>query len=172
MSERKYAFSWDLVGDLNEGRPSLGIFTRIELYRLMKYTLRDVIEAKLGTEETDELFYNAGKMNGCAFYEYYLGKTENVSEFTRKLQSALIEMKVGVLRIESITKGAENLVLTLDEDLTCSGLPDDGYEICVYDEGLIAGFLEGFTGHSYRVKETECWHTGYRTCRFTADMIA
>jgi len=172
MKDRKYAFMWDLLGDIELGRPNLGSFTRIEVYRLMQYTLRDVIEAKLGTDATDEIFYEAGKMAGFAFFEHFLAGTKDVGEFARKLQSVLKEMKIGVLRIESMTEGAEKLILTVDEDLDCSGLPEIGDEVCVYDEGFIAGILENFTGKSYHVKEIDCWCTGNRTCRFTADLTA
>ena len=171
MNDRKYAFTWDLLGDLELGRPNLGKYTRVDIYRLMQYTLRDVIESKLGTKEADEIFYEAGKMAGLAFYEHYLTGTKNVNEFTKKLQNALKELKIGVLRIESMSEGAEKLTLTVDEDLDCSGLPETDYETCVYDEGFIAGILENFTGKGYIVKEIDCWCTGDRTCRFTADMV-
>ena len=172
MEGRKYAFSWDLLGDLESGRPNLGNVTRIEVYRLMQYTLRDVIEARLGAEETDKIFYEAGKMAGLAFCEHFLDGSEGLAEFIKKLQNALKSMKIGILRIESMSEGAENLVLTVDEDLDCSGLPEIENEICVYDEGFIAGVLESFTGRSYLVREIDCWCTGDRTCRFTADVTA
>ena len=172
MGDRKYNFTWDLLGDTDLGRPNLGNVTRIEIYRLMQYTLRDVIESKLGTEETDKIFYEAGKLAGQAFYKYFLDGIGDVAEFTKKLQNVMLEMKIGVLRIESMTEGAEKLILTVDEDLDCSGLPEMDYEICVYDEGFIAGILESFTGRNYRVKEVDCWCTGDRTCRFTADVTA
>ena len=170
MADRKYTFTWDLLGNPELGRPNLGNFARVEVYRLMQYTLRDVIESKLGTEETDKIFYEAGRMAGLAFYEHFLDGPEDVAEFAKKLQSVLKEMKIGVLRIESMTESAEKLTLTVDEDLDCSGLPESDYEICVYDEGFIAGILENFTGKNYLVKEIDCWCTGSRTCRFTADM--
>jgi predicted hydrocarbon binding protein len=154
---------------LEEGRPNLGRETRVEVYRLMQFTLRDVIESHYGTEQADEVFYEAGKIAGNAFYAHFLSGTNDVAEFVKKLQSALKEMKIGVLRIESMTEGAEKITLTVDEDLDCSGLPEIDYEICVYDEGFISGILENFTGRQYLVKEVDCWCTGDRTCRFTAD---
>jgi hypothetical protein len=36
--KRKYAFSWDLIGDITMGRPNLGNQTRLEVYRLMQFT--------------------------------------------------------------------------------------------------------------------------------------
>jgi len=41
----------------------------------------------------------------------------------------------------------------------------------VYDEGFIAGLLESFAGAPFKVKEVDCWCTGDRTCRFTAEMV-
>lgn len=48
MSERVYTFSWDLIGNIEEGRPTLGNETRLELYRLFQFTIRDVLEQKTG----------------------------------------------------------------------------------------------------------------------------
>ena len=88
------------------------------------------------------------------------------------VQEKLKEMGVGVLRIEAITEGARSLTMTVDEDLDCSGLPELDFEVCVYDEGFIAGILERFTGSAYDVKEIDCWCTGGRTCRFAAGRAA
>lgn len=172
MQERKYKFSWELLGDLELGRPNLGNVTRVEVYRLMQFTLRDVIEAKYGTEEADRVFFEAGKMAGSAFYDHFLAGAEEEGELVKKLQTALKEMKIGVLRVESMSDGADKIILTVEEDLDCSGLPEMDYEICVYDEGFIAGILERFSGKPYLVKEIDCWCTGDRTCRFQADRIS
>ena len=48
-ADRKYQFSWDLLGDVLEGRPNLGNHTRLEVYRLMLFAFRDVIERHVGT---------------------------------------------------------------------------------------------------------------------------
>jgi len=65
-AKRKYEFSWDLLGNLDLGRPNLGPSTRLEVYRLMQFCFRDVMEQHLGTAETDRLFYEAGKLAGLA----------------------------------------------------------------------------------------------------------
>ena len=59
--------------------------------------------------------------------------------------------------------------LTVSEDLDCSGLPVTGETVCVYDEGFIAGILEAYTNRPFEVREIDCWSTGDRTCRFSAD---
>ena len=64
---RKYKFSWELLGNLEEGRPNLGPYARVEVYRLMQFAFRDVLESSYGTEAADKLFYDAGKLAGEEF---------------------------------------------------------------------------------------------------------
>jgi len=171
MTDRKYKFSWDHLGDIALGRPNLGPNTSIEVYRLMQFTFRDVIEQHLGTEKTDQIFQEAGKLAGIEFYKRYFSHITEFKEFVKKLQETLRELGVGILRVEEADMQKGSFILTVSEDLDCSGLPDLGYEICAYDEGFISGLLESSTGSAFKVKEVDCWCTGDRTCRFTAEMI-
>ncbi|MCL4561739.1 MAG: 4-vinyl reductase [Chloroflexi bacterium] len=165
---RKFQFSWDLLGDIPLGRPNLGGSMRLEIYRLMQLSLRDVMEQAIGEEETERLFYDAGKLAGNQFYTHILAKKPSFDQFAREIQDTFKEMGIGVVRFEQIDLENGAFVLTVSEDLDCSGLPELGYEICTYDEGFIAGLLENFTGKRFIVKEIDCWCTGDRTCRFSA----
>lgn len=169
--DRKYEFSWNLLGDIQTGRPNLGPQTRLEIYRLMQFCFRDVLEKEFGTEKADEIFYQAGKLAGRAFYQHLINPTNDLNDFVRQLQAILREMGIGILRIEQADMERGNFTLTVSEDLDCSGLPELDYEICVYDEGFIAALMESFTGKPFRVKEVDCWCTGDRTCRFTAQAV-
>jgi predicted hydrocarbon binding protein len=168
MSERKYKFSWDLIGDIDLGRPNLGPMTRIEVYRLMQFVFRDVLESHYGTTQTDVLFHEAGKLAGTAFYNQFCSGITDLNEFVRTLQEILRELGIGIMRVESADVEKGSFVITISEDLDCSGLPELDYEVCVYDEGFITGLMESFTGKKFKVKEVDCWCTGDRTCRFTA----
>ncbi len=170
--ERKYAFSWDLLGDIRAGRPNLGNVTRVEVYRLMQFTFRDIIENHVGVQETDEIFYEAGKLAGSAFYQHMITKTDDLNNFVNQLKAVLRELGMGILRIEQADMEKGELTLTISEDLDCSGLPEQGYEICTYDEGFISALLENFSGKPFIVKEIDCWCTGDRTCRFSAKAVA
>lgn len=165
---RRYAFSWALLGDVAKGRPNLGQYARIEVYRLMQFAFRDVLEQELGTEKADAVLYRAGWLAGKEFYQHAIGPAANFDEFIRCLQVSLKDMGIGILRVEEADLAAAKFVITVAEDLDCSGLPELDYEVCVYDEGFIAGILESFTGSKFKVKEVDCWCTGDRTCRFTA----
>jgi len=169
--KRKYRFSWELLGDIDLGRPNLGHSTRLEVYRLMQFCMRDAMERDLGTEKTDEIFYKAGKVAGGEFYTHILGKVMDFDDFVKQLQSTLLEMGIGVFRVEHSDLQNGSFVFTISEDLDCSGLPELDYAICIYDEGFIAGLMETFTGKRFKVKEIDCWCTGDRTCRFTVEAI-
>lgn len=166
--DRKYMFSWDLLGDIASGRPNLGNKTRLEVYRLMQFSFRDVIEQHVGTKKTEQIFFEAGELAGKEFYKHMLTPTSDLNEFVRQLQEALREMGIGILRIEQADMEKGEIVLTVSEDLDCSGLPELGNEVCTFDEGFISALLESFSGVKFIVKEIDCWCTGDRTCRFSA----
>lgn len=69
----KYRFHWGLLGDLEAGRPNMGNMTRVEVYRLMQFTFRDVMEVEFGTEAADRVFYQAGLIAGREFYKRPFG---------------------------------------------------------------------------------------------------
>ena len=171
MTDRKYQFSWDLLGDIAMGRPNLGPHIRLEVYRLMQFTMRDVIEKQMGTIKTDMLFYEAGKLAGGEFYKKFFSTVKDINGFVKRLQETLRELGMGILRVEKTDMEKGAFVLSVSEDIGCSGLPVLGYETCTYDEGFISGLFENFTGCAFKVKEVDCWCTGDRTCRFTAEMI-
>lgn len=162
---RKYQFNWNLLG-VEDGRPNLGAKVDLEIYRLMQFTLRDVLERKCGAEETDAIFFEAGRLAGTEFYQQYIHPVTSIDEFISKTQSVLQEKKIGILKIEEALPEQGRVLLTVDEDLDCSGLPELDYETCIYDEGFISALFERFTGKSWRAKEIDCWCTGARTCRF------
>jgi len=170
--DRKYAFSWDLLGDIELGRPNLGNTTRLEVYRLMQFCFRDVLEQRFGTRAADDVFYEAGKLAGAEFAAHLLSQPEELGDFVAELQRVLRELGIGILRVEKADPERGEFVVTVSEDLDCSGLPESGESVCVYDEGFIAALLESYTGRRFVVKEVDCWCTGDRTCRFTAEVDA
>lgn len=170
-SDRKYAFSWNLIGNIELGRPNLGRMARLEVYRLMQFCFRDILEKELGAQKTDRLFYEAGKLAGEQFYSHVLGPVSGFDDFVKRLQETLRELGIGIFRVEKADTEKGSFVFTVSEDLDCSGLPELDYEICVYDEGFIAGLMESFTGLNFKVEEVDCWCTGDRTCRFAVDVV-
>lgn len=165
--ERKESlFSWNMLGNIALGRPNLGPSVQVDVYRLMQFTLRDTMIQKIGVEKTDEIFFAAGKKAGQEFYQNAVVSALDFNEFVLKLQMTLKDLGIGILRVEHADLDSKHFVMTVAEDLDCSGLPITDEEICVYDEGFIAGLLHGFTGEDFNVKEVDCWCSGDRVCRF------
>lgn len=163
-----YRFQWKDLGDIEKGRPNLGPNTSVSVYRLMQYTLRDVLITRYGVEAANEVLVEAGKLAGSEFCRNLLDMSLDFSGFVAQLQERLKLLNIGVLRIEKADVDSQDFVMTVSEDLDCSGLPLVEETVCDYDEGFIAGILNTYTGKDFDVKEIDCWATGDRTCRFTA----
>ncbi len=166
----KYRFRWEDLGNIDEGRPNMGPVTGVAIYRLMQYTLRDVLTQRYGADTADELMVEAGTLAGAEFCKNLLNTELDFGPFVAELQTRLKELRIGVLKIEKADLDKMEFTLTVSEDLDCSGLPVTGEVVCAYDEGFIAGVLDTYTGMSFHVKEIDCWATGDRTCRFTAKL--
>ena len=166
---RKYKFSWDLIGGSTEdSRPELGDVTKLAVYRLFQFSIRDILEQSYGTATTDDIFRQAGVLAGREFYKKFCSDVTDVGSLANRIQFLFRDMAIGIVRFEEVDVDNMTFQLTVDEDLDCSGLPDSHEQICVYDEGLIKGILDAFTGLEFKVREVDCWCSGERTCRFRA----
>ncbi|MCA1961011.1 MAG: 4-vinyl reductase [Desulfomonile sp.] len=161
-----YRFKWADLGNIEEGRPNLGPTTLVSVYRLMQYTLRDVLISKYGVEAANGILVEAGKLAGSEFCLNLLNRQLGFEAFVAELQEKLKSLNVGILRVEKSNIDKMEFTLTVSEDLDCSGLPLLGETVCDYDEGFIAGILNTYTGRDFDVKEVDCWASGERTCRF------
>ena len=159
-------FSWKSLGDIKEGRGDLGEEMPVLVYRLMQYTMLDVLSKAHGREKANEYYRQAGFLAGSEFAKNVLDLKVDFSSFLANLQKSLLDLKVGVLRMESFDADTGSIVLTVEQDLDCSGLPITNENVCIYDEGFIAGILQAYTGKPYEVREVDCWASGDRVCRF------
>ncbi|MCL2045040.1 MAG: 4-vinyl reductase [Oscillospiraceae bacterium] len=166
--ETRKEFKWEGLGDIKHGRGDLGIEMPVIVYRLMQFTLLDALSSELGLEKANEFFRTAGYKAGTEFAQNVLTLDMDFDSFVSHLQEQLKTLKIGILRMESYNAEDGSIVLTVAEDLDCSGLPITNENVCVYDEGFISGILEAYTGTVYEVRETDCWASGDRVCRFSA----
>ena len=168
----EFKFAWSHLGDIQLGRPNLGPKTSVAVYRLMQFTLRDAAIKHVGAETARKIFYDAGHNAGEAVYHNLLESPADFSDLVAKLQRLLVDLEIGILRVEDADLNNLTFKLTVSEDLDCSGLPLMDEAVCTYDEGFIAGILEAHTGKAFRVEEVDCWCTGDRVCRFEAVPLA
>ena len=173
MKGRKHSeFFWDSLGDVKEGRGDLGEEMPVIVYRLMQYTMLDVLSKAHGLDQANEYFRQAGYLAGSEFAKHILDLKLDFNGFVAHLQQTLSDLKIGILRMEAFDPETGNIVLTVGQDLDCSGLPITNENVCIYDEGFIAGILEAYTGKKYDVREVDCWASGDRVCRFNGTVMA
>jgi predicted hydrocarbon binding protein len=166
-----HEFSWENLGDIKEGRGDLGEDMPVIVYRLMQYTMLDVLTKDFGAEKANEYFRRAGFLAGQEFAKNVLDVTVDFDRFLADLQGALENLRIGILRMEAFDESTGDMVLTVGQDLDCSGLPVTNETVCNYDEGFIAGILNAYTGKEYVVKEIDCWANGDRVCRFNGTVV-
>ena len=166
-SKKHEEFIWAGLGDIKTGRGDLGDEMPVLVYRLMQFTMLDVLSKAHGLDKANEYFRDAGFLAGYEFARNTLELGKDFDSFIADLQRVLHELKIGLLRMESFDPETGSIVLTVGQDLDCSGLPITHENVCVYDEGFIAGILEAYTGKKYEVREVDCWANGDRVCRFS-----
>ena len=172
MNGRKHTdFFWDNLGDIKEGRGDLGEEMPVLVYRLLQYTLLDVLCKAHGLGKANEYFRQAGVLAGSEFAKHLVDLTVDLNAFVANLQKVLEELKIGILRMEAFDPETGNIVLTIGQDIDCSGLPITNENVCVYDEGFISGILEAYTGKKYDVREIDCWASGDQVCRFSGSVV-
>ena len=142
------------------------------VYRLFQFTIKDELAKRFGKEETIDIFRKAGELAGREFANHLLDLSLPLDAFIAHLRGMLEESKIGILRVERFDEKTGEAVLTVGEDLDCSGLPITGETVCNYDEGFLAGILKEYTRREYVVTEVDCWATGSRVCRFEAKVKA
>lgn len=159
-------FTWESLGDIKKGRGDLGEDMPVLVYRLMQYTMLDVLSKAHGNDLANDYFRQAGHLAGLEFAKNILDLDVGLSKFLANLQKALKDLKIGILRMEFFDEASGEIILTVSEDLDCSGVPITDEVVCNYDEGFIAGILDMYTGKKYKVREIDCWANGDRVCRF------
>ena len=169
MNSQLKLLNWQNISSM-EGRENLGGEMPVMVYRLMQYGIFDQLSEAYSTEIAKDIIRDAGRRVGIAVCENALDKKSELSVFFGQLQKLLKDLKIGILRIEEVNEELGEFILTVAEDLDCSGLPLLDETICYYDEGFIAGVLEYYSGKKFIVREVDCWASGDRVCRFKANL--
>jgi predicted hydrocarbon binding protein len=151
MTERYYEFNWDIIGDLQAGRPNLGDHIYLLLYRLMQYTFRKVSVQKFGDLESDQLFRNAGNLAGMFFFERFLKSYKDLpnEEFLAKVRAILDEYGVLFVRIDSVDTNNDTFTLSDATGIDGAGLNLLNTDDCHFDVGFVEGIFFKYTGKEF-----------------------
>lgn len=166
MKNNNYIFKWQDIGDIKLGRPNLGLKTDVSTHRVFNYSIRSILISNFGVEKSNYIFYEAGRLAGKEFFKNLIEKDINFYNLISKLEKLFIELGIGILRVEETDMENLSFIITIAEDLDCSGLSNTNETVCNYDEGFLAGIFEEYTGFDFYVKEIECWANGGKICRF------
>ena len=120
-------FDWSMIGNIGEGRPNLGNTMDVSVYRLMQFTLRDVLIKNYNADTADRIFYEAGLHAGKEFCKELITQKDDFNEFVGELQELLKNLKIGILRIEEAD--LEKMTFTL----TVAAIDDQG----AYDTAIV-----------------------------------
>ena len=112
------------------------------------------------------MLVKAGYLAGREFCRNLLDRSLEFGPFLSELQRTLREWQIGILRVEEADLETREFVLSVAEDLDCSGLEVSDDTVCDYDEGFIAGVFREYTGEEFNAREVDCWASGERVCRF------
>ena len=161
--------TWKRLGNVSVGRANLGLEMPVLVYRLAQACQKDVLVKHFGDDKAKELIRESGAAAGTEFYNNVLAEEGlHFDSFVAKLQAALRDLKIGILKVESADLSNFRLVFSVAEDVSCSGMDIYNETVCNYEEGFIASILKCFTGFDWNVVEVDCWATGDRVCRFSA----
>lgn len=166
LDNSHHTFKWEKLGNIKEGRGDLGEYVPVTVYRLLEYCMNHVLTEEYGSKQADILFRKAGHLAGSEFAKNNLDFTLDSDAFVAQLQQTLSDLKIGILRIENMDEKDGTIILTVAQDLDCSGLLPSNELVCCFDEGFLSGILEAYTQKPYLVKEIDCWASGDRVCRF------
>ena len=79
-------FDWSMIGDVGEGRPNLGPTMNVVVYRLMQFTLRDVLIKEFDTDTADRIYFKAGELAGKEFCKEMINKNNDFNGFIQETQ--------------------------------------------------------------------------------------
>ena len=142
-------------------------------YKLLEYTLLDVLVDEHGIANASDFLYKAGHKAGLTLAKEFLDFQLDFNDFFIQLSKLLKDNQLGFLSVEEFNLENSTFIFTISEDLEYNGCSKHSNDIiCCYDEGLIAGIMEAYTGENIVVNEVDCWARGSGCCRFRGAPVA
>ena len=98
-----------------KSRSNLGETLPVLVYRMLEYSMKDELVSRLGKDAQIDIFRKAGQRSGEYFARNMLHLDQPLNQFISELQAKLQELKIGVLRIESVDEETGRITLTVSE---------------------------------------------------------
>ena len=112
------------------GLPNLGNTTTVAIYRPGSSLCGMRPSRRLTSWTVARIFYDAG-LSSEALYENMLGSPRSLDDFIAKLQAVLLDLNIGILRVEVAHARQLHFIFTVAGIFwDCSGLPAIDEAIC------------------------------------------
>ncbi len=170
-NQQQLEFSWDMLGDIETGRPTLGMSCPVTAYRMLQKNISLELIKQFGNNKCNEIFKNAGYSAGKECANAVLNCNTNPETFLIHLQILFKEYNIGIIKVEKADFENLEMILDVKECLECAGMLEGSASGCKYFEGFFSGIMEMYFGQSIEVKETDCWSKGHRFCRFSIEAL-
>lgn len=159
-------------GKIKKGRGHLGAEVAVEAYRLFEDAVCTALMEQYGEEACADIMKTAGRLAGEVFAKSITIAGKGLNEFIAELQKKMREMKIGIMRIESVEEAHKIvIILTISEHISCSDMQNASEAASSYDEGFVEGLFTHYTKKPFSVKEVDCWAKGDTVCRFVASEV-
>jgi len=171
-SRRKiYAVTGELVAEggnpVNELKNHLerstadGIEKNGNLKENINKSLRFVVES--WGLSLDSMLRETGRSIGAQVIAQ-LGPTNgNMEQLIKELALFWKKNNMGIVQIEK----KKPLVLRIESNYDCTGVPDVGRPLCALDEGIMEAVFNKKTNKRWKIREYVCHGTGHNHCLFT-----
>lgn len=146
-------FAWGRMGDVDEGRPTLGEDCPVLVYRLMEQTLIDTLTTQVGVERTQEHLYAAGHMSGYELAMNRLVLEAPHGDFFDNLSDVLKELGMGLLTVKEYKPDTQEIKMNYANLLDC-GVGNRATSLNYYNRGMLAGIMEAYTAKSYDFEDS------------------
>lgn len=146
-------------------RPDMGEDIPLLVFRAFRHYSANYVQDMIG-RGANVVFQNSGRDFGKAVGEIL--KKPTLDEYLAEVIRFVANVRVGKLQPREISNS--QLILGLDECITCAGMDSIGKRICHFETGFVAGIVEYFLGKKVRAHESKCNANGEGICEVTVDL--
>jgi len=158
-----------ISGEIIAGRERLGQLVPVNVFRALRLEGMKEIAGR----GANAIIYRGGRNLGVNVgrdLSSKLSNPGNLSEYLASVVQAFEALHIGLVGLAGGSFDNGQVLVKVDECVTCAGIPNIGEAVCHFEGGVIAGIFQNFTKTVVTCKEVECWGLGNTTCLFEVNL--
>ena len=144
-------------------RPVLGDHISLSLFRMFRQFSALHAAEILGDKGAHIVFVHAGRSFGQSLGASVMD--ESLDAYLSKIVALVKDTGIGLLSLTEHTEG--QMVFSLEECITCAGMPNLGKKICAFEVGIVAGVVGEYLKRPVHGWESKCNVNGDDFCEVT-----